>query len=146
MAGQFAHGTELKITVSEALKAVAGLTSISGLDLSADEIDYTAHDSPDGYREFGQGLKDAGSVEVEGNFFSDDSQEDVFDLFESGDTVPMEIVFPSGLGKWEFDAFVSAFSTDAPLDDKLGFTATFKVSGQPTLTVTAPEAPAEPTE
>lgn len=133
MAGEFGFGTQFKVTVNTVLTAVADLTSISGPDMSADEVDFTSHDSLGGYREFGQGLKDGGSVELEGNFYSDTTQENLIDVFDSGDTVAMEIVFPNGLGKWTFDGFVTAFSTDAPHDDKLSFTATVKITGKPEL-------------
>ncbi len=43
-----AFGTKLKIATAE----VAKLTSVGGLELSADTIDVTALDSTDGFREF----------------------------------------------------------------------------------------------
>ena len=45
---------------------MAGLTSINGLELSADTIDVTTLDSDGGYREFIGGFKDAGEVSLEG--------------------------------------------------------------------------------
>lgn len=133
MAGKFGHGTTLEVTVNSVLTAVAGLTSVGGLDLSSDEVDVTAHDSADGYREFEQGLKDGGSVEVEGNFYNDATQANLKTLFDSGEVVAMAITWPGTVGSWTFNAFVSGFSTDSPMDDKLSFTATVKVSGKPTL-------------
>ena len=41
---------------------VAGLTSIGGLELSADTIDVTKLDSAGGYREFIGGFKDGGPL------------------------------------------------------------------------------------
>ena len=51
--------------------AVAQVTSISGPSLSADTIDITNHASTDGYREFVQGLKDAGHLFEKCVHFSD---------------------------------------------------------------------------
>jgi predicted secreted protein len=133
MAGSFAHGTVLSATISSVLTPIAGLTNIGGLDLSSDAIDVTDHDS-DGYREFAQGLKDSGSVSLEGNFLNDASQAGLLALFKSGSVVAMTIEFPGALGTWSFDGFVEAFSTEAPMDDKAGFAASIKVSGEPTLT------------
>jgi len=45
---------------------VGNLSSIGGLELSADTIDVTTLDSTGGYREFIAGFKDAGEVALEG--------------------------------------------------------------------------------
>lgn len=133
MAGKFAFGTIFKVTIASVLTPIASLTSITGVELSADEIDVTAHDSPDGYREYAQGLRDSGSVAIEGNFTGDTSHEALKTLFDSGDTVAMSITFPGTLGNWTFNGFITGFSTDAPMEDKLTFSATIKVTGKPIL-------------
>jgi predicted secreted protein len=133
MAGTFGKGTVFSATVGSVLTAIANLTNIGGLDLSSDEIDVSDHDSADGYREFIQGMKDGGSVSLEGHFTNDVSQTDLLDLFDSGAVVAMSIAFPDNLATWTFNGFVSGIGTDAPSDDKLGFTASVKVSGKPTL-------------
>jgi predicted secreted protein len=132
MGPQKALGTKLKKGVT----AIAGLTSIGGLDLSADTIETTTLDS-DGYRTFIQGLKDAGEVPVSG-YFDPLQHEGLLDDYESGEVVAYSIEFPAALGaKWEFNAIVTAYSTGAELEDLISFEATLKVSGKPTLTVTA---------
>lgn len=133
MAGHFAHGTQFSVTVATVLTAIAELTSITGVEITVDEVDVSSHDSEDAFREFTSGMKDAGSVSIEGNFINDASQTALYDLAVSGETVAMEIVFPDSLGEWTFDGFVTSFSTDAPMDDKISFSATIKVTGKPTL-------------
>ncbi len=135
MAGKFAHGTTFSATISSVLTPIASLTSITGLDLSADDVDVTAHDSADGYREFVQGLRDGGTVSIEGNFTGVASQEALKDLFDSGEVVAMEIGFPDAFAEWQFNGYVNALSTDAPMDDKVSFSATIKVSGKPVLSI-----------
>lgn len=135
MAGKFAHGTVFSATISSVLTPIASLTSITGLDLSADDIDVTAHDSADGYREFVQGLRDGGTVSIDGNFTAVASQEALKDLFDAGETVAMTITFPDDIAEWQFNGYVNAFSTSAPMDDKAGFSATIKVSGKPILSI-----------
>lgn len=134
MAGKFAKGTVLSVTVGAVLTPVLNLTGVSGVDLSADEIDTTDHDSVDGYKEFEQGLKDGGTVSIEGNFTNHASQVALKTLFDSGEKVACEIEFPNALAKWTFTAFVSAISTDAPYDGKIDFAGALKVSGKPVLT------------
>lgn len=127
-----ALGTKLEIDTT----AIAGLTSIGGLELSADTIDVTTLDSDGGYREFIAGFKDAGEVSLEGyqEFEAGKGQKDLYDLYESGDEEDFTITFPGG-AKWEFKGIVVGFSTSADLEDPLGFSASIKVSGRPTLTV-----------
>lgn len=131
-------GTKLQIADVTPI-VVGSLTSINGLEVSADTIDVTTLNSTDGYREFIQGFKDAGEVSVEGylDVTTGNGQKEMFDLFESGETQAFEIVFPTTLNaKWAFNGIVTGFSTGASLEDPLSFSATIKVTGKPTLTVT----------
>lgn len=117
---------------------VAGLTSIGGLELSADTIDTTTLDSDGGYREFIGGFKDGGEVPLEGYFDPETGkgQKELYDLFESGATQAFSIVFPAALGaQWNFSGVVTGFTTGASLEDPLSFGATIKVSGAPELVV-----------
>ena len=120
-----ALGTVLKVGATTPV-TVAGLTSIGGLELSADSIDVTTLDSTGGYREFIAGFKDAGEVSVEGFFIpgTGKGQTELYTLFESGNTEEFFIEFPNDAA-WDFEGVVTGFSTSAELE----------VSGQPTLTV-----------
>lgn len=132
-------GTVLKIGKDAAAKAVAGLTEIGGLELSADTIDVTTLDSSGGYREFIGGFKDAGEVGLTGFFdaTTGKGQKELYDLFESGTVSDFEIEFPSSMGaSWTFQGVVTGFKTSTSLEDPVNFEATIKVSGKPTLTVT----------
>ena len=130
-----AIGTKFSATIGTvpAMTVIAGLTNIGGPEMSADAIDSTTHDITDGFRTFEQGLKDGGSVAIEGKFKNDQSQEDLFKLFTDGTTVAMKIEFPASLATWTFDGFVEAYSTGAPLEDDAEFSASIKISGKPTL-------------
>lgn len=135
-----ALGTVLKIGTGAEAKTVAGLTEIGGLELSADTIDTTTLDSEGGYRKFIGGFKDAGEVSLSGYFdaTTGHGQKELYDAFESGAEIDFEIVFPAALGaKWSFKGVVTGFKTGASLEDPVSFEATIKVSGKPTLTVTA---------
>lgn len=133
MAGKFAKSTVFSATIGTVLTPIASLTSIGGVDITADDIDVTAHDSTDGYREFIQGLKDGGSVTLEGNFTHVASQIGLKTLLDSGDVVAMKIEFPDALATWTFSGYVNALSTSAPMEDKISFSASVKVTGKPVL-------------
>ena len=123
-------GTKLKKGTTE----IASLTSIGGLNISADTIETTTLDS-DGWRTFIGGLKDAGEVPLSG-YFIKEHKTFVEDL-EVGTVGEYSIEFPPSLGaSWTFNAIVTAFSTNTELEDAIGFEATLKVSGKPTLTIT----------
>lgn len=130
------QGTVLK----KGTTAIAELTSIDGISVSADTIETTTLDTVGGYRTFLNGLKDAGEVSISGHFVYASHNSMMAD-FESGATNSYTIEFPdkattSGT-KWTFSAIVTAFSTSADLEDLIGFEATLKVSGKPTLSAPA---------
>lgn len=130
------QGTQLKIKIGDEVIAVAGLTSISGLDLSADFIESTALDSDGGYREYIAGFKDAGEVSVEGHFLVEEGagQSDLYDLYETGEEAPFIIAFPPKTKtEWQFDGIVTNFSTSAATDDLISFSCTIRVTGKPSL-------------
>lgn len=117
---------------------IAQLTSIGGLELSADTIDTTSLDSDGGYREFIAGFKDAGEVSISGYFAPGDTgQAAAYAAFESGAVMPFSIIFPAALGaSWNFNGVVTGFSTSAELEEAISFEGTIKVSGKPTLGIT----------
>lgn len=120
---------------------VAELTNISGPSISLETIDATSHGSDDTYREFIAGLRDGGDITIEGNFIPSDTDGQVGLLTDlnAGTVQSFVITFPAAASSttWTFSAIVTAFETTAPFEGKLGFTATLKISGKPTLGVTA---------
>lgn len=133
-------GTVLKMGKGAQAKPVAGLTEIGGLDLSADTIDTTTLDSDGGYREFIGGFKDGGEVPISGFFdpTTGKGQKELYDAFESGEVQDFVIEFPPSLKtSWEFKGVVTGFKTGVSLEDPVAFEGTIKVSGKPTLSVTA---------
>lgn len=134
MAGLNAFGTTLSRgdgAPTEVFTAIAQVTNISGPGMERNTIDVTDHGSPDGWMEFTGGLKDAGEVEVEVNYSP--SVHDVLAAdFEDEDPRNYKLAFPDGT-TWSFAAILTGFEPEAPVDDKLAATLTFKVSGKPTL-------------
>lgn len=131
MAKSRALGTTLKVNS----KAVGGLTTINGIEVSAETVDLTALDNSSGYREKEPGFKDAGEVTVSGFLDgSDQGQDEMYTLLSSGGTTTCNIIFPTKIGKtWTFTAGVSRFVTGAELEGGVTFEATLLVSGQPVL-------------
>ncbi|WP_253701341.1 phage tail tube protein [Bacillus sp. FJAT-29814] len=117
--------------------SVADLTSIGGLEPSADTIETTTLDSVNGWRTFAQGLKDGGEVSLSGFLNAGDTNGQValYNAFNAGTLMPFTILFPFG-ASWTFNGIVTGVSTGAELEDNVSFESTIKVSGQPTLGLT----------
>jgi len=142
---QFGQGTKLLISDRDESEPsyvdVAELTNISGLDATADEIDYTSHSSYEGWRQFIQGLKDAGGLDIDGNYVTDESllnsgegQDIIDEAFNYGGHIPMAIAWPvKGSSDYlvlEFVGFLTARrNPSAPVDDLIDFSATIKATG-----------------
>ena len=126
-----AIGTTLNVNS----KKVGGLTSINGIDITADTIDVTALDNQTGYREKEPGFKEVGDLTISGFLNgSDAGQEECLTLLNNGNTVACSIVFPAKIGKtWSFQASVVRFSTSAEVGNAIEFEATLAVTGAPTL-------------
>ena len=131
MAKSRALGTTLNVNS----KAVGGLTTINGIEISAETVDLTSLDNSTGYREKEPGFKDGVEVTVSGFLDgSDNGQDEMYSLLDSGNTTTCTIVFPSKIGKtWTFTAGVSRFVTGAELEGGVTFEATLLVSGKPVL-------------
>lgn len=119
---------------------IGGLTSIGGIEITADTMDVTTLSSDGGYREFIGAFKDAGEVTLEGYFEPDDTSGQVAlqDALDSGLAEDYSITFPTTPeAEWTFRGVVTGFKVgDAEVDGTIAFGATIKVSGRPVLTVT----------
>lgn len=121
-------------------QAIGGLTSIGGIEITADEIDVTTLDSDGGYREFIGGFKDAGEVPIEGFFDSENEGQLAMETsLDEGLAEDYKITFPTTpAAEWDFKAIVKNFKVgDVDVDGNIMFGATLRISGKPTLTVTA---------
>lgn len=130
-----ALGTKL----TKGTQDIAGLTSIGGVEITADTIDVTTLDSDGGYREFIGSFKDGGEVPIEGFFDSDTAsgQVELQDSLDAGTAEDYTITFPTTpTAEWAFKGVVTGFKVgDVDVDGTIGFGATIKVSGKPALTV-----------
>lgn len=124
-------GTVIKI----GLDAIANLSSIGSPSITQEEIDVTTLDSAGGYREFIAGFKDPGEVSISGFFEPTDAgQAALYAALESGDLQDFEIIYPADLGaSWSFQGVVTGYNVTTDVGEAVGFEATIRVSGKPTL-------------
>ena len=113
---------------------IAYLTSIGEIGVESEEIDATDLDSPNNYKEFIAGSKDAGEVSLAGNIKDEANVEKMLALAESQSVEEWTVAYPSG-AKWTFSAFVKSFKDGEKTTDGLAtFTATLRISGKPVYT------------
>ena len=134
-AGKIAFNTILKYVPRSGARVLVGeLTSVNGIELTADEVDMTNHDSLNRFKETLQGLRDSGTVDVVGNHVPGDAGQALIPAHfvddDDGGRRHMELSFPNGAG-FNFYAFVKSYTpSDAPLEGKLEFSASFRCSGE----------------
>lgn len=138
MAGLNAFGIALErsdMASTPTYAAIGNVTSVSGPEIERETYDTTAHDSPDHWREFIGGLVDPGELTLELNY--DPSIHDTLvGDFQDDVARDYRMIFPGG-GQWDFKAFMSGFSQESPVDDKLTAELTFKVTSKPAITAAA---------
>jgi len=105
---------------------------VGDVDQTSDDIEVTHYTSDDGFKEFIQGLRDAGEVTIEGNFLSGDSgQASLLADYYTGVTRTGLITYPNtDASTWTFTAYVKSFAPSTPIGDKIGFTATVRITGK----------------
>ena len=113
--------------------AMAEVTNITPPHADVDQVDVTHMQSPNRYREFIDGLIDAGECSFDINFVPGNATDDrLFELLGLPTGVTnarnCRISFPNGT-TWSFLGTLTGYEPDVPTDDKMTATVTFKVSG-----------------
>lgn len=140
MAGTRTMGTTLVLTASGSETenhTFKHLQSIGEQGTEAEEIDVTTLDSPNGAKEYIQGAKDPGTVEVTANNCGDGEVTKLQALFASGEVREWTETYPNG-ASLTFDAYVSQLTFGEATTDGL-CTATFalRLTGEPTYAESA---------
>ena len=130
-----AQGPTLKFTPANGAQVTVGrLTSIGEIAPEAEELDVTTLDSEDGYREYIQGFRDAGELEISGfHDAGDDGQAALREAFDDGAAGTAVIAFSDGTTV-SFSAFVKSHTLGAAeVDGAVGFGATLRITGAVTV-------------
>lgn len=136
-----AYGTLLKRGdggTPEAFTTLAEVRDISGPELSLDTVDVTSHSSSNGWEEHVATILRSGEVTFDINYVPSGSDHDastgIIADMTSRTLRNWQLVFPdSGSTTWNFAAYVTGFSPNAPVAGELTASVTLKVSGEPTL-------------
>lgn len=107
---------------------VAEVKSISGPNMSKDQIEVTHLNSPGSYREYLDSFKDGGEVTLECNF-EPTQHEAILTDFNSDTPRDFKIVWGSSGFQWTFMGFYKSVSSAAAVGDALKATIVIKVTG-----------------
>ncbi len=136
MAATRAQGTTLKFTPAGGTQVVVGkLTSVGEIAPEAEEVDITTLESTGGYREYMQGFRDSGELEITGFHDADDAgQTALRTAFASGASGAFEVKFPDDTAV-TFSGFIKSHTIgSAEVDGAIGFGAVIRISGAVTVT------------
>lgn len=114
---------------------VAEVTNFGSIfAIARDAVEATHTESTEGIREFIPGLIDYGEVSIELNFVpGSDADARIRALFQTKAAAQGQMSFPTSPAvTMQFTAIATGYTAQAPLDDKLTASATFKISGRPT--------------
>lgn len=139
MAGLDGFGVQLQrsdMATTPVFTAIGNVTSVKGPEIERDTYDVTAHDSVNGWKEFIGGLKDAGEVTI-GLNYDPAKHDDLIADFEDTEARDYKLLWPLAAGEWDLKAFLTGFSPEAPVDDKMSAEIKLKVTGKPTITAGA---------
>ena len=140
----FAKGTELKVgdgaTPTEAFTLIPGIRTITGPSMSAEVIDITSHDTPGGFRDKMQGLKDWGVLSFELLWEpSEPKHEQLFTDYVAGTVRNYTLTYPdTDNTTLTFAGFVGNNPTSSPFDGALTKTAEIVIMGSPMPTWRVP--------
>lgn len=134
MAGKRTMGTSLTMVKdgdeSDDL-VIAHIQSIGDQATETDEIDVTTLDSPGGAKEYMQGAKDPGTVEVTANNCGDGQVEALKAVFDSGAVRDWVETYPTG-ATLSYKGYISTFTFgEASVDGLMTASFTLRLSGEP---------------
>jgi len=117
---------------AEDFVAIANIESLSGPGVEREQIDVTSHDSPEQWEEFVFGIKRTGEVSCDVNYDPSEHDGILQGDFATSEPRNYRIIWPDPAETiWAFKAGLTGFEPDAPHDDKLSASLTFKLSGIP---------------
>ena len=137
MAGLDAFGASLAMSdmaSSPTFTDSANVMDIKGPGMSTAEIDVTAHDSADGFKEYLGGLSDGGQVTFDLSWDpSEATHAAMLAVFYAKSTVDWMLTL-SDTSLFDFSGFISGWDPSNPVEGKITASVTIRTSGKPAFT------------
>lgn len=120
---------------AESLVTLEEVFEVTPPEASVATVDATHMASPNRAKEFVSGLIDNGSASIQGNYVPNSTTDNLIrDLQAAGSETKMEITFPNGV-KVSCQILIENYSQSVPVEDRMTFTVSFKVTGATTLSI-----------
>lgn len=111
---------------------IAEVIDLTPPALSRDTVDTTHYESPERFREYVSGLRDAGEASMTLQFSAPSALAGLLADYRDDDAVNYRMVWSNDAGtQWDFSAFVTGIEPQAPMEDRLTADCTFKLTGKP---------------
>jgi len=139
MAATKSQGTTLKFTPAGGSQVTVGrLSAVGEIHPDSEALDVTTLESEGGYREFMQGMRSSGEVELSGFHDAGDAgQRALRTAYADGAAGAFQVDFPDGT-KVSFSGFVKSHTIgSAQVDGAIGFGAVVCISGPVVVTEAA---------
>lgn len=125
----------------EVFTTVAEVYALSGVGATRNQVDVTHYNSPDGHREFINGLKESNEITISMAFLPDNTTQDqasgILSEFEDGGVTNYKIILPNVAGsEITFAAICTSWNMTADIEDRVTADVSFKPSGKVTVTGT----------
>jgi predicted secreted protein len=126
-----------KRTAPNTYTTLAEVVEFNPPETKRDSVEFTHMTSPDRWREFKPGLKDAGEITLTYNLIPGAADDDVIaDAFDTDGNENWQVEYPNG-ATLDVTGFFTAHKRATPMETKMTGSATFKISGKPALTPAA---------
>lgn len=110
---------------------LAELVEFNPPEMSRDAVEYTHMSSPERWREYKPGLRDAGEIPITYNLIPGEADDDtVAESFANNGVEEWEVEYPNG-AVLPIKGFFTSHSGATPIEDRMTGAATFKISGKP---------------
>lgn len=126
------YNTRIKMNGVE----VAEVSTVAGPGLTRETIDASHMQSPEQWREFIKGMKDAGELSFDVNMIPGNASQFAIlsDFYDDTSTAQWELIFPNAASTtWSFRGILTTFEPTNAIDEKLSASITIKLTGKPTL-------------
>ena len=130
-AAMIGHGSRFEVSTDDGATwdEIAEVYDLTPPSDQIDVVDATHMQSPNATREFILGLNDPGECTMEMNFVPGSTADMALQAIKAArERIRARITFPN-LQRWTFSGILTGYEPNAPTDDRMTATLTFKVTG-----------------
>jgi len=139
MAKRIGYGSQLQLGDGESPEEFTAIPGLKDFEFprigTIDDVDVTTHDSPDGYKEYIPGLKEAGDFDVEIVWDPDDEvHAELEDMADARETRNFRAVDPAS-NTYEFSAYIRELTLGMPVGEAYTASMALRLAGAVTRVV-----------